>query len=70
MATERQKQYYQNNKDKFKPRYKIVHYCELCMVEFLNITRHKQNKSHKFLVENTPWIVGKKYMYIIRRDPI
>lgn len=44
------KNYYQNNKDKYKKDYKIVRYCELCEKEFVNITRHCQTDFHQFLL--------------------
>lgn len=44
------KNYYQNNKDKYKTDYRQVRYCELCEKEFVNITRHKTTQLHKIMV--------------------
>jgi ribosomal protein L34E len=44
------KNYYQNNKDKYKKEYKIIRYCEVCEKEFINITRHRQTEMHQLLL--------------------
>jgi len=44
------KQYYQNNKDKYKKEYRVIRYCKVCEKEFINITRHRQTDRHKFLM--------------------
>ena len=51
------KNYYQNNKDKYKTNYRQVKYCNLCEKEFVNITRHKTTQLHKFMVKKFPNIL-------------
>ena len=64
------KNYYQNNKEKYKTDYRRVRFCSLCEKEFVNITRHETTQLHKFMVKKSLNETNQVSYDFVRDEPI
>ncbi len=59
------KEYYENNKDKYKGKYNAVVHCDVCDIDItkLNFSKHKKTNKHKANEERKDNVVISKKMY-------